>query len=257
MMTKTALITGAGRGIGLGIAMALAQEGMNIAVMDIHPDEVVMPALNELRAQGVEVLYCRADVTDAAARGRTLDTIRERFGQLHVLVNNAGVAPRVRADILEATEESYDWVMGINLKGPYFLTQAVANWMVDQKAEDADFWGCIINISSISATVASPSRGEYCLSKAGVSMATQLWAARMGEYDIPVYEIRPGVIKTDMTATVQEKYDRLIGEGLMVQARWGYPADIGKAAAALARGDFPYSTGQVVMVDGGMTIPRL
>lgn len=256
-MKKVALITGAGRGIGLGIAMALAAEGFDIAVMDIHPDDVVMPALNELRELGADVLYCRADVTDPAARAETLKAIKEKFGRLNVLVNNAGVAPRVRADILEASEESFDWVMGINLKGPYFLTQAAANWMIEQKQADPDAWTCIINISSISATVVSPSRGEYCLSKAGVSMATQLWAARLGEFDIPVYEIRPGVIKTDMTATVQEKYDKLIAEGLMVQARWGFPADIAKAAAALGRGDFAYSTGQVVMVDGGMTIPRL
>jgi len=256
-MTKTALVTGAGRGIGLGIAMALAQEGFDVAVMDIHPDKVVLPALTELRAQGIEVLYCRADVTDPEARAAALDAVRDRFGGLNVLVNNAGVAPRVRADILEATEESYEWVMGINLQGPYFLTQTAANWMIAQKQKDADFQGCIINISSISATVASPSRGEYCISKAGVSMATQLWATRLGEFDIPVYEIRPGVIKTAMTATVQDKYDRLIGEGLMVQARWGFPDDIGRAAAALARGDFAYSTGQVIMVDGGLTIPRL
>ena len=259
-MKKVALITGAGRGIGLGIAMALASDPIapcDIAVMDIHPDEVVIPALNELREQGAEVLYCRADVTEREARQRTLDEIKERFGRLNVLVNNAGVAPRVRADILEATEESYDWVMGINLKGPYFLTQAVANWMIAQREADADFAGCIVNISSISATVASPSRGEYCISKAGVSMATQLWAARLGKFEIPVYEVRPGVIKTDMTATVQAKYDKLIAEGLMVQARWGYPEDIGKAVAALARGDFAYSTGQVVLVDGGMTLQRL
>jgi 3-oxoacyl-[acyl-carrier protein] reductase len=259
-MKKVALITGAGRGIGLGIAMALASDPIDpcdIAVMDIHPDEVVIPALNELREQGVEVLYCRADVTDREARQRTLDEIEERFGRLNVLVNNAGVAPRVRADILEATEVSYDWVMGINLKGPYFLTQAVANWMIAQREADADFTGCIVNISSVSAAVASPSRGEYCISKAGVSMATMLWAARLGEFEIPVYEVRPGVIKTDMTATVQAKYDKLIAEGLMVQARWGYPEDIGKAVAALVRGDFAYSTGQVIMVDGGMTLQRL
>jgi NAD(P)-dependent dehydrogenase (short-subunit alcohol dehydrogenase family) len=259
-MKKVALITGAGRGIGLGIAMALASDPIapcDIAVMDIHPDEVVIPALNELREQGVEVLYCRADVTDREARQRALDEIKDRFGRLNVLVNNAGVAPRVRADILEATEESYDWVMNINLKGPYFLTQAVANWMIAQRNTDAAFEGCIINISSVSATVASPSRGEYCISKAGVSMATMLWATRLGEFDIPVYEVRPGVIKTDMTATVQAKYDKLIAEGLMVQARWGYPDDIGKAVAALARGDFAYSTGQVIMVDGGMTLQRL
>ena len=256
-MTRVALITGAGRGIGLGIAMALAAERCDIAVMDVHPDEVVMPALSELRSQGADVLYCRADVTDPDARARTLDAIGARFGHLNVLVNNAGVAPRVRADILHATEESYDRVMGINLKGPYFLTQAVANWMIAQREGEASFQGCIVNVSSISATVASPSRGEYCLSKAGVSMATQLWAVRLAEFGIPVYEIRPGIIKTDMTATVQAKYDALIAEGLTLQPRWGYPEDIGRAVAALVRGDFPYSTGQVIMVDGGQTIPRL
>ena len=201
-MKKVALITGAGRGIGLGIAMALASDPLapcDIAVMDIHPDEVVIPALNEMREQGAEVLYCRADVTDREARQRALDEIKERFGRLNVLVNNAGVAPKVRADILEATEESYDWVMNINLKGPYFLTQAVANWMIAQRNAYPAFEGCIINVSSVSATVASPSRGEYCISKAGVSMATMLWAARLGEFEIPVYEVRPGVIKTDMT----------------------------------------------------------
>ena len=259
-MKKVALITGAGRGIGLGIALALASDPIapcHIAVMDVHPDEAVISALNELREQGANVLYCRADVTDREARQRALDEIKEHFGRLNILVNNAGVAPRVRADILEATEESYDWVMGINLKGPYFLTQAVANWMIAQRDADPAFEGCIINISSVSATVASPSRGEYCISKAGVSMATLLWAARLGEFEIPVYEVRPGVIKTDMTATVQAKYDKLIAEGLMVQARWGYPDDIGKAVAALARGDFAYSTGQVILVDGGMTLQRL
>ncbi len=256
-MNKVALITGAGQGIGLGIAMALAQEGCDIAVMDIHPDEAVISALSELRNQGAEVLYCRADVTDSEARARALDTIGAKFGCLNVLVNNAGVAPKVRADILDATEESYNWVMGINLRGPYFLTQAVANWMIAQQEADPSFESCIVNISSISATVASPSRGEYCISKAGVSMATQLWAVRLGEFNIPVYEIRPGVIKTAMTKTVQDKYDRLIDDGLTLQARWGYPEDIGKAVAALVRGDFPYSTGQVIMVDGGLTVPRL
>jgi NAD(P)-dependent dehydrogenase (short-subunit alcohol dehydrogenase family) len=167
------------------------------------------------------------------------------------------VAPKVRADILEATEESYERVMKINLQGPYFLTQAAANWMVEQQKADASFGGCIVNISSVSATVASTSRGEYCISKAGVSMATQLWAARLGEFNIPVYEIRPGIIQTDMTAAVKEKYDKLIGQGLLVQARWGVPEDIGKAVAMLARGDLAYSTGQVILVDGGQTVQRL
>jgi 3-oxoacyl-[acyl-carrier protein] reductase len=210
-----------------------------------------------LKKLGAEVLYCRADVTDKNARAGMMGEIRKRFGRLNVLVNNAGVAPKVRADILEATEESYEWVMKINLQGQYFLTQAAASWMVEQKKADASFVGCIVNISSVSATVASTSRGEYCISKAGVSMATQLWAARLGEFNIPVYEIRPGIIQTDMTAAVKEKYDRLIGQGLLVQARWGVPEDIGKAVAMLARGDLAYSTGQVIMVDGGQTVQRL
>jgi NAD(P)-dependent dehydrogenase (short-subunit alcohol dehydrogenase family) len=256
-MKKVALITGAGRGIGLGIAKHLASEGCDIVVCDIHDDETVADALDSVREQGAEVLYCRADVADGKARARMLAAIKARFGRLNVLVNNAGVAPKVRADILEATEESYDWVMSINLKGPYFLTQAVANWMIAQQEGDEAFEGCIVNISSISATVASPSRGEYCISKAGVSMATKLWAARLGEFHIPVYEIRPGVIQTPMTAPVQEKYDKLIAEGLTIQPRWGFPEDIGRAVAMLVRGDLAYSTGQVIMVDGGMTVQRL
>jgi len=255
-MKKVALVTGAGRGIGLGIAKCLASEGCDIVVGDIHEEAAIRDALDELRQLGADVLYCRADVADRAAREAMLAETRKRFGHLNVLVNNAGVAPRVRADILEATEESYEWVMRINLQGPYFLTQAVANWMIEKQSQEG-FEGCIVNISSISATVASPSRGEYCISKAGVSMATKLWAVRLGEYGIPVYEIRPGVIQTDMTKTVQAKYDKLISEGLMVQARWGLPVDIGKAVAMLVRGDLAYSTGQVIMVDGGMTLQRL
>jgi NAD(P)-dependent dehydrogenase (short-subunit alcohol dehydrogenase family) len=256
-MKKVALITGAGRGIGLGIARALAAEGCDVVVGDVHPEETVAEALDELRGLGAQVLYCIADVSEPEARARMLGAIRQQFGWLNVLVNNAGVAPKVRADILEATEESYDWVMSINLKGPYFLTQAVANWMIAQQKETPDFQGCIVNISSVSATVASTSRGEYCISKAGVSMATMLWAARLGEFDIPVYEIRPGVIKTPMTEAVTARYDRLIAEGLTIQPRWGFPEDVGKAVAMLVRGDLPYSTGQVILVDGGMTVQRL
>ena len=174
-----------------------------------------------------------------------------------MLVNNAGVAPKERKDILNATEESFDEVMDINLKGPYFLTQQVANWMIEQQNIDADFKGCIINISSMSATVVSVNRGEYCISKAGISMATQLFAVRLGEFNIPVYEVRPGIIKTDMTSGVKEKYDKLIEDGLCVQKRWGEPEDVGRVVASLAKGDFAYSTGQVIMVDGGLTIPRL
>ena len=256
-MNKVALITGAGRGIGLGIAMVLAELGCDIVVMDIHPEELVITALNELRHFGVDVLYCRADVTDPDARNEMMSEIKARYGRLNILVNNAGVGPKIRADILEATEESYDWVMNINLKGPYFLTQAVARYMIEQKSKQTSFECCIVNISSISSTVASPSRGEYCISKAGVSMATKLWATRLGEYNIPVYEIRPGIIQTDMTAVVKDKYDRLIADGLTLQKRWGIPDDIGKVVGALVRGDLPYSTGQVIMVDGGLSVQRL
>ncbi len=254
---KVALVTGAGRGIGLGIARCLAADGCHIAVCDIHEEDVVAEALDGLRQLGADVLYCRADVTDSDARRRMLAEIRDRFGRLNVLVNNAGVAPNVRADILEATEESFERLMRINLQGPYFLTQAVAAWMIDQRRARETFDASIVNISSISATVASPSRGEYCISKAGVSMATKLWAVRLGEFGIGVYEIRPGVIKTDMTKPVTEKYDKLIAEGLCVQPRWGLPEDIGRAVAMMVRGDVAYSTGQVVMVDGGLTLGRL
>lgn len=257
MTKKVALVTGGGRGIGLGIAKCLASDGCDIGVCGIRSEEMVRSALDEIRNLGADVLYCRADVAEKEARSRMLSEIKQYFGRLNVLVNNAGVAPKARADMLEATEESFEWVMRINLQGPYFLTQAVANWMIEQRREDAGFECCIVNISSISATVASPDRGEYCMSKAGVSMATKLWAVRLGEFGMPVYEIRPGVIKTDMTRPVQEKYDRLIGEGLMVQSRWGLPEDVGRAVAMVVRGDIAYSTGQVIMVDGGMTLQRL
>jgi NAD(P)-dependent dehydrogenase (short-subunit alcohol dehydrogenase family) len=256
-MNRVALVTGGTRGIGLGVAEKLADEKWDLALMGMRPEEELAETFASLRERGGKVIYCRGNVAETADRMAAVAKIKAEFGKLNLLVNNAGVAPKVRADILEATEESYDRVMQINLKGPYFLTQAVARWMVEQKQADPAFVGHIVNVSSISATVASVSRGEYCLSKAGVSMATQLWAARLGEYGIPVYEVRPGVIMTDMTSGVKEKYDNLIGNGLCVQPRWGYPEDVGKAVAMLARGDLAYSTGQVLMVDGGLTIPRL
>jgi len=256
-MTRTALVTGGARGIGYGIATALAREGANIAVMDIQPPDTVAENMDKLREFGIGALYCQADVSKAAGRAAAMDAVEREFGCLNVLVNNAGIAPKVRADILDAAEESFELLMRVNLQGPYFLTQAAANHMISRQKLDPTFSGCIVNISSISATVASPSRGEYCISKAGVSMATLLWATRLGEFNIPVYEIRPGVIKTPMTAVVTDKYDKLIADGLCLQERWGMPEDIGKAVAMLARGDLPYSTGQVIMIDGGMTVQRL
>jgi 3-oxoacyl-[acyl-carrier protein] reductase len=255
-MKKLALVTGAARGIGLGIAECLAGEGYNLAIGDIREEASVVEILRKLRSFGAEVLYCQADISVPEARKRLVQEIRERFGRLHVLVNNAGVAPKERKDLLEATEESFEWVLRVNLQGPYFLTQAVANWMIEQKRSRAEYSGCIINISSISATVASPNRGEYCISKAGVSMATSLWAVRLAEFGIPVYEVRPGIIKTDMTAGVEAKYEKLIAEGLLLQPRWGMPVDVARAVAMLARGDLPYSTGQVIMVEGGLSVSR-
>lgn len=241
-MKRVALVTGGSRGIGLGIAQALLKDGFEVAICGVRPT-------CDLK----EFFYVPCDVSDAGARAKMLAAIRQRFGRLDVLVNNAGIAPKVRADILDATEESFAQLVRTNLQGPYFLTQAVAKWMIEQKLSHAS----IINVSSISATVASVNRGDYCISKAGVAMATQLWAARLGEFGIPVYEVRPGVIKTDMTAGVTEKYDKLLAGGLAIQSRWGLPEDVGRAVAALARGDFAYSTGQVIMVDGGLTVQRL
>jgi NAD(P)-dependent dehydrogenase (short-subunit alcohol dehydrogenase family) len=257
MSKRVALVTGGSRGIGFGIAQCLARDGLDLAICGVREAGGVAEPAAQLRALGAQVLYVQADVADASARLRLVAAVKERFGRLDVLVNNAGVGPKPRADILDATEESFDELIRTNLRGPYFLTQSVARWMIEQRKADARFRAAIVNISSISTTVASTDRGDYCISKAGVSMATQLWAARLGEFEIPVYEVRPGVIKSDMTAAATEKYDALFLQGLAIQPRWGTPEDVGKAVAALVRGDFAYSTGAVVMVDGGLTIQRL
>jgi|SRR6185312_1434062 3-oxoacyl-[acyl-carrier protein] reductase len=256
-MRKVALITGGSRGIGFGIALQLAANGFDLAINGTRAGSEVEDAIKKLTAFGNDVIYCRGNISSASERENILRLVEEHYGKLHVLINNAGIAPRERRDILEASEESFDEVISTNLKGTYFLTQQVANRMIVHKQRDGEYQACIINISSMSATMASVNRGEYCISKAGLSMATQLFAVRLGAFNIPVFEIRPGVIRTDMTAAVQEKYDSLIKEGLCVQSRWGEPEDVGKAVAALVRGDFPYSTGQVIMVDGGLTIPRI
>jgi len=256
-MKRVALITGGSRGIGFGIAIQLAANGFDLAINGTRLPGYVEKAIQKLKGFGNEVIYCRGDISSSTDRENIIHQVKEHYKKLHVLVNNAGVAPKERKDILDATEESFDNVISTNLKGPYFLTQRAANWMIEQKKNDPEFSGCIINISSISATVASVNRGEYCISKAGISMATKLFAVRLGEFNIPVFEVQPGLIRTDMTAGVKEKYDKLIEEGLLVQQRWGEPDDVGKVVASLAKGDFIYSTGQVVMVDGGLTIPRL
>lgn len=257
MMKPVAFVTGGSRGIGLGIAKQLCENGYNVAINGVRGEDKVQDVLEELRSTGADVIYCQGDIRSAGDRESIVGKLRSHYGQLNVLVNNAGVAPKERLDPLEATEESYDRVMGINLKGPYFLTQRIARWMVEQKKENPDYDATIVTVGSISATVVSPNRGEYCISKAGLAMHNKIWAVRLAEYDINVYEVRPGVIKTDMTSSVQEKYDRLIADGLTVQKRWGYPEDLGKAVLSLVDGDFPYSTGEVFMVDGGLTVPRL
>jgi 3-oxoacyl-[acyl-carrier protein] reductase len=254
---KTALVTGGSRGIGLGIALALAGSGFDVAINGRRDESDVHESLKSIEQAGAQSFYCRADVSNLADHAAMLDAVRARFGRLDLLVNNAGVAPSVRADILDATPESFDRLISTNLRGPYFLTQAAARWMIERRKADAKFRGCIINVSSISATVASINRGDYCLSKAGVAMVTKLWAARLAEFGVDVYEVRPGIIATDMTAGVKEKYDTLIENGLTIEKRWGTPADVGKAVAALAGGAFSYATGQVVVIDGGLTIERL
>ena len=256
-MKRVALITGGSRGIGYGIALQLAEAGYDLVINGVREADAVANQLKELEKVGARVLYSRANISSGEDRTRMLDEIKSYYGRIDILVNNAGIAPRERKDLLEATEESFTELINTNLRGPYFLTQSVARWMIAQQNERQDFMGCIINISSISAVVASVNRGEYCITKAGVSMATQLFAVRLAEFNIPVYEVRPGIIQTDMTAAVTEKYDRLIAGGLTLQKRWGFPEDVGKAVRALADGYMPYSTGQVINVDGGMLTQRL
>jgi NAD(P)-dependent dehydrogenase (short-subunit alcohol dehydrogenase family) len=256
-MNKLAFITGGTRGIGFGIAMALGKAGFDLALNGMRNEGEVADALEEVRKLGVNVAYFQGNIAVREDRQAMLDKILSHFGAVNVLVNNAGIAPRERADILHAKEEIWDEVMEINLKGPYFLTQLFASYFVEMKVKNPLFDATIINVSSISAFVASVNRGEYCISKAGIAMATKLWATRLGEYDIPVYEIQPGIIKTDMTAGVVEKYDKLFQEGITLQRRWGLPDDVGKVAAMLAQGNMPYATGQAIKVDGGLHIQRL
>ncbi len=256
-MKKVALITGGSRGIGFGIALKLAEAGFNLAINGIRDESVVQNEIEILKKIGAKIIYCQGDISKKEDRDNILDKIKTYYGKLNILVNNAGVSPKERNDLLETTEESFDYLISTNLKGPFFLTQSVARWMKELKAENSEFEGSIINVSSVSAAVASINRGEYCISKAGVSMATQLFAVRMAEYDIPVFEVRPGIIKTDMTEKVSQKYDDLIENGLCLTKRWGFPEDVGKTVVAIANGNFLYSTGQVFFVDGGLTVSRL
>ena len=263
---RAALITGASRGIGRGIAIKLARLGgydlaVNYASNEDAARATATDCVEAARAAGhtVKAEIVRGDVSSAADRAGLIDFVGETFGRLDLLVNNAGVAPNVRADILEAGEESFDRLIGINLKGPYFLTQLAARYMIDRLAGGIPEPGAmnVVTVTSMSAYTASVNRGDYCITKAGLSMHTKLWAARLAEYGIGVFEVQPGIIETDMTAPVKGRYDAMFAGGLTPIARWGTPEDVGKAVASIAAGHFPYSTGMVIDVDGGFRLRRL
>jgi len=259
---KVAFITGAGQGIGRGIALELSRIGFDIAGNDLvyDPSETeigLAEVKKKVELQGSKFLPVPGDISDLEKHGQILDLIRDIYGRIDVLVNNAGVAPEKRRDVLETTPESYDRVMAINARSAFFLTQKVAAFMLSRSGSELKSGRCIIFISSISAVVSSIMRAEYCISKAALSQTTRIYADRLAGSGINVYEIRPGIIETDMTAPVKEKYDRLIKEGLVPQKRWGFPLDVGKAAAILAKGDLDYSTGLVLEVSGGMDIRSL
>ena len=252
-----ALVTGASRGIGRGVALALGGIGHDVAVNYVRDAAAARAVVESLAAQGVRAHPVQADVALAADRARLVDDVYATFGRLDLLVNNAGVAPRVRADILEAGEESFDHLVGVNLKGPYFLTQLVANRMI-AALDPAGPAPRIVIISSISAYTASTNRGDYCVAKAGLAMTAKLYATRLAEYGINVYEIRPGIVDTDMTGPVRDRYDDLIHHrDLTPIRRWGLPEDVGRAVVAIAQDLLPFSTGQVIDVDGGFHLRRL
>lgn len=261
---NVAIITGASRGIGKAIALKLASMSYDILFnyLDFtghgEPDDsIAQKTQKEIQELGVDCEMLRGDNSIRSDRERLVEFAADKFGRCNLLVNNAGVAPKERTDLLEATEESFDRVMSINLKGPYFLSKLVARWMIEQKKSRPEDKFRIINISSLSAYASSPERGQYCLSKAGVSMMTKLYADRLAEFGIGVFEIRPGIIYTDMTSVVKEKYDKLIADGLTPIKRWGQPEDVADAVEAISQGRLDFCTGQVINVDGGFHLRRL
>lgn len=263
MMNPVALITGGSRGIGRGIALKLAELGYDLVINYAGNEAAAKDTAAACAAVGasrsIRSEVCQGDISLSDDREKLITFTRERFNRLDLLVNNAGVAPTTRADILEASEESFDRLIAINVKGPYFLTQLAARWMIQQtqSAEARAARPKIVTISSISAYTASINRGDYCVAKAALSMLTPLFASRLAEHGINVYEIRPGIIATDMTSGVKEKYDTLIQSGLTPIPRWGTPEDVGRAVAAIAQDLLPFSTGEVINVDGGFHIRRL
>lgn len=255
--TPCALITGASRGIGRGIALEVARAGYDVAVNYAGNEAAANETCTMIAELGRKAVPLQADISQAADRERLVASSVKAFGSIDLLVNNAGVAPRARADLMELTEDNYQHLMDVNLRGPFFLTQMVAKQMMLQPRSEAGVRGRIVFITSISAYTASSTRAEYCISKAGLSMTVQLYADRLAPESILVYEIQPGIIATDMTSVVKEKYDSLIRNGLTPQPRWGTPEDIGKAVKAIATGSFDFSTGSVFEVGGGFGIRRL
>jgi 3-oxoacyl-[acyl-carrier protein] reductase len=254
---RVALITGASRGIGRGIALALAGCRLDLVINYISNQKAAHSVQHEASRSGVRAEICQADISQRSGQIKLIDFVKEQFGRIDILVNNAGIAPTVREDMLSSSEESFDRLISTNLRGPYFLTQRVAQWMIAQRQHSPDVAPVIVNVSSISSYTASTNRADYCIAKAGLSMMTQLFAQRLAEFGIPVFEIRPGIIETDMTSGVREKYDQLIAEGLTPIRRWGRPEDVGKAVAAIVQGYLPFSTGEVINVDGGFHLRRL
>ena len=260
---KVALITGSTRGIGMAITLELAKIGYFVVINGTSTSSLpknYLKSLREIYQQDLEKnhIFVQADISIKADREKIVRVIKEKFNRIDVLINNAGVPPAERKDLLDASEESFERVIKINLQGPYFLTQTIANWMISLKNSlKGEYHPCIINISSISSFTSSPNRGEYCVSKAGMSMMTKLYADRLAEYDITVFEIQPGIIKTSMTEPVKDKYDKLIKEGITPLKRWGLPIDVAKAVISIVEGNFPYSTGNVIHVDGGFHLRRL
>jgi NAD(P)-dependent dehydrogenase (short-subunit alcohol dehydrogenase family) len=255
---RVAVVSGSSRGIGRGIALALAEQAWNIVINYRSNRAAADETGREIKVRGASAHVVQADMANPDEVEGLVDATLDRYGRIDLLVNNAGVGPRERVDMLQVGEASYDEVMAINLKGPFFLTQRVANEMIDLVRQGTIQRPKIVNISSISAYTSSPARAEYCLSKAGLSMMTALWADRLAEFGINVYEIRPGIIQTDLTLVVKDKYDRLIlEEGLTPIRRWGQPEDVGKAVVAIAQDLLPFSTGEVINVDGGFHLSRL
>ncbi|MEO8164819.1 MAG: 3-ketoacyl-ACP reductase [Betaproteobacteria bacterium] len=249
-----ALVSGARRGIGAAIALALARKGFDLAITDIAQDDDARTTLAALRGSDAKAAFIRSDLADTADHARVVAEAVSQCGAIDCLVNNAGVRSAARGDLLEVRPEAFDQVLDVNLRGTFFFTQAVARHMTATTSGNAR---SIVTVSSVSAELASPERGEYCMSKAGLAMLTKLFALRLARDDIAVFEVRPGVIRTPMTAGVADKYDRRIADGLVPMGRWGEPEDIGAAVAALASGQFQFATGSVINLDGGLSIPKL